>query len=71
MNNFIGVCSLCGGNVTVPPSWFGNIPPAPVCGSCGATAKNKFPVVEMEKRDFSNRNENVVRFPETPILLNG
>ena len=70
MANFMGVCSLCNGNVTVPDNWYSNIPPAPVCNSCGATAKNKFPVVEMEKRDFTNRNENVVPFPERPMLLN-
>ena len=69
MNNFIGICSLCGGNVTIPIQWVRMHPPSPMCNSCGATAKNKHPVVEMEKKNFGNRNENVLPF-RNPTLLN-
>jgi hypothetical protein len=42
MNQRIGSCSLCGGDVYghVGP-WWGTIPPPPpTCGSCGAVARS-------------------------------
>ena len=48
---FLGRCSLCGGDVTVPVAWFGIVPPIPTCRSCGATAaRPETPVVPMERR---------------------
>lgn len=46
----LGSCSICGGSVIIPHIWYGVIPPIPTCISCGATQKNKLPVIDMEKK---------------------
>jgi hypothetical protein len=48
--NVIGLCSMCGGEVTVYlGAWMGLIPPRPSCSSCGAVpAAPKLPVIPME-----------------------
>jgi hypothetical protein len=43
----VGRCDKCFGTVTVPNVWHGIYPPVPTCSECGATAKNKDPVIEM------------------------
>jgi hypothetical protein len=43
----IGSCSICGGNVTVPDTWYGINPPVPRCDSCGAIKRTR-PVIDME-----------------------
>jgi len=48
MDNVVGKCGNCGGNVTLPRAWYGIDPPEPTCKSCGAVAKSHLPVVEME-----------------------
>lgn len=45
----IGKCSICGGNVEVPPSGLSTVPSIPTCTSCGAKKKNDKPIIEMEK----------------------
>ena len=45
----IGSCSKCGGYVSVPEVWMGVNPPIPTCNSCGATKKEKLPVIEMNE----------------------
>lgn len=52
-NKVIGSCSICGGNVVVPTSWYGVYPPEPTCETCGAVKKRSLPVVEMEQPDRS------------------
>ncbi len=47
MDREIGQCGNCGGSVVVPTVWMGVIPPVPTCTRCGATAKPKGPVIEM------------------------
>lgn len=44
----LGTCSICGGRVTLPTVWWGVIPPTPTCESCGATARQHGPVIDME-----------------------
>ena len=46
----VGICSECGGTVTVPTVWYGIYPPSPTCNSCGATAdiKSNLPVIPMK-----------------------
>ncbi len=41
MNLIVGMCSLCGGQVTVPQLWAGTLPPVPTCQRCphGAGAR--------------------------------
>lgn len=48
MNTFIGICSICGGQVAVPTEWLGIFPPRPTCMNCGALAKEAGPVIPME-----------------------
>jgi len=48
MDKTIGRCSICGGAVTMPDIWMGINPPVPTCESCGATAKPRGPVIDME-----------------------
>lgn len=49
MNDVIGSCGYCGGNVSIPKNWLGTIPPDATCETCGAKAKNPYqPVLEME-----------------------
>jgi hypothetical protein len=45
---YVGVCSNCGGDVVLPEIWYGTNKPEPRCGSCGAIAKKKGPIIEME-----------------------
>lgn len=42
----IGVCSTCGGLVSVPSVWSGLVPPVPQCGVCGALATLHLPKVK-------------------------
>ena len=51
MDREIGQCGNCGGSVVVPTVWLGVIPPVPTCTRCGATAKPKGPVIEMNPPD--------------------
>ena len=54
MNNTIGRCSICGGDVVIPMHWSAVVPPVPTCTSCGATKRRRLPTVEMEPpRDVS------------------
>lgn len=46
----LGKCSICGGQVTVPSSWLGILPPTPTCQSCGAEAENPGPVIPMRPK---------------------
>ena len=46
---YIGSCSLCGGDVTVPQVWGGLHIPLPTCENCGATKKKTGPIIQMEK----------------------
>ena len=39
MSIVLGVCSLCGGPVTIPDVWFGINTPTPTCEQCGAIKK--------------------------------
>lgn len=61
MNNVIGRCSICGGNVTIPEVWMSTRRPVPRCENCGAVADNGLPVIRMiprksrEFRDFHIR----------------
>lgn len=48
MNVIIGRCSLCQGDVSMPLTWSGTVPPVPTCQSCGAV-KDRRPVIEMIK----------------------
>ncbi len=50
MNQAIGICSLCGGDVVLPTHYMSVVPPKPTCESCGAVAKTKGPVVPMQRR---------------------
>jgi hypothetical protein len=43
----VGVCSICGGTVTVPSVWMGVIPPVPTCNRCRATQAEALPVLPM------------------------
>lgn len=47
MRTSIGVCSICGGPVTVPDMWHGIYPPVPTCEHCGATSAGRGPVIPM------------------------
>lgn len=51
----IGRCSCCGGQVVVPKLWMGIYPPVPHCTQCGATAKPKGPVVQMDPKPRQGR----------------
>jgi hypothetical protein len=53
MNTLIGICSQCGGDVTVPTAWCGTLP-VPTCQSCGATAKSARKIVETERKGYSD-----------------
>lgn len=44
----IGVCSICGGNVSVPTLWWSTQAPQPTCSSCGAIAQNRGPIIPMQ-----------------------
>lgn len=50
MNQRIGTCSLCGGDVMGwRGAWFSvNPPPPPKCANCGAVPKVSSDVIEME-----------------------
>jgi hypothetical protein len=49
--SYIGTCSICGGDVTVPHIWHGVRPPTPTCDSCGAVkVKDKGSVIPMQPR---------------------
>lgn len=52
----VGICSICGGMVTVPSPWMGIIPPTPTCRTCGAVAAQQGPVIPMRERKW---NQNV------------
>jgi len=44
----IGTCSLCGGPVVIPDTWYGVCRPIPSCERCGAIPKTTFgSVIEM------------------------
>lgn len=48
----VGICGLCAGKVTVPSLWGGMQSPVPTCSKCGATERQKvpvLPVMDMEK----------------------
>ena len=38
----IGICSICGGVVTLPAVWDGILAPDPSCESCGAVKRSTF-----------------------------
>lgn len=42
----VGICSICGGNVSQPMYWNGLFVPEPTCDSCGAV-KSPLPVIQM------------------------
>lgn len=43
----VGICSCCGGEVTVPKVWMATIPPTPTCVRCGAVARQTvLPIIE-------------------------
>lgn len=44
MNNVIGKCSICGGDVSIPAYM---VNPKPSCEKCGAVVK--MPTIEMER----------------------
>ena len=49
MEYIIGMCSLCGGHVTLPAAWYGNALPRPTCEQCGAHAQEQLPTIKMER----------------------
>lgn len=49
MKRQVGICSLCGGSVSVPAAWLSVVPAMPTCDVCGATkCKSQSPVIPME-----------------------
>lgn len=48
MNEIVGKCSKCGGDVVVPKHWMGIYTPVPLCMKCGAIKKNHLPIIKME-----------------------
>ncbi len=47
----VGLCSICGGKVTVPSMWMSVIPPVPTCSKCGATQRaqaDNYPIIDMD-----------------------
>ena len=48
MEKEVGTCGNCGGRVMLPTIWHSVVPPVPTCSSCGARAKQRGPVIEME-----------------------
>ena len=47
----IGVCSICGGDVTTPHAWRSIVPPPPEeCSRCGATRDEGWPIIVMTRR---------------------
>jgi hypothetical protein len=56
----IGQCSICGGQVCVPTAFYGK--PAGVCKGCGATEKQKLPIVPMERPLRIDPNKAASRF---------
>lgn len=46
MNEVIGICSICGGDVVCPKVFHSAIPPHPTCTGCGAVATGG-PVIDM------------------------
>ena len=56
----VGTCSLCGGSVAVDTMFHSTVPPTPTCEGCGARAKARGPVIDMEQ---PHRN------PQQPSLL--
>lgn len=47
----VGICGICGGDVTLPSIWHGIYPPKPSCQSCGAIACDpSLPVLPMQPR---------------------
>lgn len=69
MDRVLGTCSLCGGPVTVPPAWYGMLPPVPTCADCGARPKQPHgPVIKMEpRRDTSSVNNSCIPLSNTCI----
>lgn len=45
----IGICSHCGGFVTIPTVWYSTEDPVPTCQKCGAVAESNLPVVKMKE----------------------
>lgn len=48
MNEVIGQCSICGGDVVQPIHFHSVKTPRPYCERCGAVMKDSRPIVEME-----------------------
>lgn len=49
----IGTCSLCGGPVQMPTTWYSVVSPLPTCARCGAVSKRGFgPTIEMEPNRY-------------------
>ena len=49
-DKIVGICSECGGRVTVPTHWLCIYPPVPTCQSCGATMERSLPIIPMRPR---------------------
>lgn len=47
MNDIIGTCSICGGEVVGPRIWHGIMPPPINCSRCGAVPMENTPVIPM------------------------
>lgn len=50
MNISIGTCSICGGSVIRPFTWWGITPPPAICEGCGATKADSGPVINMKPK---------------------
>lgn len=65
MNDVIGSCSICGGQVLCPRVWHGVIPPVPTCSQCGATA-SVGPVIPMVPRQPQKQSHTTTARTEAP-----
>ena len=56
MKTKLGICSLCGGMVTVPTVFMSIYPPTPECERCGAEpTPKKEEIIDMRPRKYDYR----------------
>jgi hypothetical protein len=71
----VGICSRCGGDVTLPTIWHGVVPPVPTCEECGAMAnlRPNLPIIPTKPAKWKERrwtNSEDLELNYGPTIMN-